>query len=315
MHLRHAALAIICAAHGLYASPSLAEPWPQKTVRLIVPVPPGGGTDLAARLFAERLSERWQHPVIVENRQGAEGIIAVSAFVNSRDNHTLLFSFAGPITIAPLLQQKLPYDPARDLVPIAAAVDNFFAIAVSETLGTKTLDDFVELARSQPRTFNWAATPGLPQFIFAALQKSAGLDLVQVSYREFAPALQDLGTGRIHAVATGLPLLKPLADTGKVRLVMVTNRERSPLVPHVPTAKEAGYPELLFEGVVGFYGWRDMPSDLKERIAADVRTVAADPALGAKLAAVGIIVRAGSAAEFAAAIEDQRVKVAAMIRQ
>jgi tripartite-type tricarboxylate transporter receptor subunit TctC len=309
----HAALALACA---LTLSPSTApaQSWPQKSVRVILPLPPGGATDLAARLFAERLAERWRQPVVVENRQGAEGIVGVSAFVNARDNHTLLFSFAGPITITPLVQEKLPYDPASDLVPIASAADNFFAIAVSEALGTKSLDEFVQLARSRPGQLNWTATPGLPQYILAALQKSAGLELVQVPYREFAPALQDLGEGRVHVIATGLPLLSSLSKAGKARLLLVTSRERSPLAPEVPTAKEVGYPDLLFEGVVGFYGWRDMPADLSERIAADIRAVAADPAVAARLASAGTVVRAGTPAEFAAAIEEQRAKVAGIVR-
>jgi tripartite-type tricarboxylate transporter receptor subunit TctC len=115
-------------------------------------------------------------------------------------------------------------------------------------------------------------------------------------------------------MATGLSLLSPLSKAGKAKLLLVTSRERSPLAPEVPTAKEVGYPELLFEGVVGFYGWRDMPADLKERIAADIRGVAADPAIAARLASVGTVVRAGTPAEFAAAIEEQRFKIAAIVR-
>jgi tripartite-type tricarboxylate transporter receptor subunit TctC len=279
---------------------------------VILPLPPGGATDLAARLFAQRLAERWGQPVIVENRQGADGIPAVVSFLGARDNHTLMFSFAGLITINPIIHDKLPYDPARDLVPIASAADNFFGVAVSETLKIASLGDFIKVVRGQPGKLNWAATPGLPDYIFAALQKSAGIEMAQVSYRDFAPALQDLGEGRIHVVVTGLALLLPQVQTGKAKMLMVTNRERAPLAPDVPTAKEAGYPDLTFDGVVGFYGWRDMPDDLKERIAADVRAVGADPAVSARIENAGSIVRVGSPAEFAAAIEEQRAKIAAI---
>jgi len=297
---------------ALWSSPAIAEPWPQRTVRVILPLPAGGATDAAARLFAQGLSARWGQPVIVENRLGGDGIPAVTGFLAARDNHTLILSFAGLITINPLVHDKLPYDPARDLVPIASMVDNFFAIAVSETLKIGSLEDFVMLARAQPGKLNWAATSGLPDYIFAALQKSAGLKLTQVSYRDFVPDLPDLGEGRIHVAVTGLSLLLPQVQSGKAKVLMVTNRERSPLAPDVPTAKEAGYPDLTFSGVVGFYGWRDIPAELRERIAADVRAVGSDPAIGARIASLGSVVRVGTPAEFAAAIEEQRVKIAAI---
>ena len=309
------ALAVgIVGAFAVWAAPSKAEPWPQRTVRVIVPLPPGTATDLATRMFTEKLSERWRQPVVVENRQGADGIPAVAGFVGARDNHTLLCSFAGIITINPLTYEKLPYDPVRDLVPVVSVAENFIAVAVSETLKVNSLDDFVKLARSQPRKLNWAATPGVPLYAFAALQNATGIEMVQVAYREFAPALQDVGEGRIQAVATGLSLLLPQVQAGKIRLLMLTSRQRSPQAPEVPTAGEAGYPELTFDSVVGLYGWRDMPAELKERIAADVRTVATDPAIAARLASSGSALRVGTPAEFAAAIEKQRAQIAAIAR-
>ncbi len=309
-----ALVVIILGALALSAAPSSAEPWPQRTVRFIVPLPPGTSTDLVARLFADRLSERWRQPVAVENRQGADGIPAVTGFVSARDNHSLLFSFAGIITINPLTYDKLPYDPVRDLVPVAWVADNFIGIAVPETLKVNSLDDFVKLARSQPGKLNWAASPGVPHYVFAALQKSAGIEMMQVSYRDFRPALQDLGEGRIQAVATGVALLVPQMQAGKVKLLMVNNRQRSPQAPEVPTATEAGYPELTFEGAVGLYGWRDMPTGLKERIAADVRAVATDPTTAARVANMGSALRVGTSTEFAAVIEEQRAKIAAIAK-
>jgi tripartite-type tricarboxylate transporter receptor subunit TctC len=305
---------ILLTTLALQAIPTNAEPWPQHTVRVILPLPPGNATDTAARLFAQGLTARWGQPVIVENRPGGDGIPAVMGFLGARDKHTLLLSFAGLITINPLVHKKLPYDPANDFVPIASIVDNFFAIAVSERLKVASLGEFVELARAQPGKLNWAATSGLPDYIFAALQKSAGLSLAQVSYRDFAPALQDLGEGRVDVVVTGLSILLPQAQAGKAKLLMVTNRERSPLAPDVPTAKEAGYPDLTFNGVVGFYGWRDIPAELKERIAADVSAVGSDPAISARISNMGSAVRVGTPSEFAAAIEEQRAKIAAIHR-
>src|SRR5436190_32363 len=144
------------------ANPSNAQPWPQRTVRLIVPLPPGIPTDLVCRLFADRLSERWRQPVVVENRQGADGIPAIAGFVSARDDHTLLCSFPGIVTINPLIYEKLPYDPSRDLVPVVSLSDNFIGIAAAAPLNVNSLDDLVRLARSRPGALNWAASPGKP---------------------------------------------------------------------------------------------------------------------------------------------------------
>jgi len=293
--------------------PADAATWPQRTVHILVPLPVGGGTDLAARLFAEQLSERWHQPVVVENRPGVDGIVGVTAFVNAHDDHTLLFSFAGPISINPLVYDKLPYDPARDLVPIASAIDNFFCVAVATTLGVDSMPAFIARARQSPGKLNWAATAGLPQYIFAALQKTAGIELTHVPYRDFAPALRDLAEGRVHIVATAPSVVLPQLEAGRAKLLMVTNGHRSPLAPDVPTAHEAGYPELQFEGVVGFYGWRDMPFDLRRRVASDVMAAALEPTLVRRLSDAGVEVRTGGAEELAAAIEEQHLKVRALI--
>jgi tripartite-type tricarboxylate transporter receptor subunit TctC len=289
------------------------EIWPQRTVRIVLPLSAGGPTDVAARLFAERLAQRWHQPVIVENRPGVDGIVGVSGFVNAHDDHALLFSFAGPITINPLVYDKLPYDPARDLVPIAPAIDNFFCIAVSTTVDVTSVQALIALARAQPGKLNWAATAGLPQYIFAALQKSAQIELTQVPYRDFGPALQDFAQGRLQALAVGPALVLPQVAAGRARLLMVTNRQRSPLAPEVPTAREAGFPELEFEGVVGFYGWRDMPRELRERVAADVKAAGSDPALVQRLGESGVVVRTGGPTELAEAIKAQGTKVRALI--
>src|SRR5262245_23809065 len=137
------------------ATQSVAQSWPQRTVRLIVPVGPGAVPDVPARLFANRLSERWKQPVIVENRTGAEGLIGVAAFSSMRDNHTLLVSFAGPITVFPLLQERIPYDPDRDLVPISLITTSFGAVAAPTSLNVKSLAELVALVQARPGKLNY----------------------------------------------------------------------------------------------------------------------------------------------------------------
>ena len=301
----------LAGAPGLVQAQS-AQNWPLHTVRMITPLGPGSGMDVAARLFAERLSQKWGQPVVVENRQGADGILAVQSFLSDRDNHSLIFGFAGLHSINPILHgDKLPYD-VRDVVPVASAIDSTLALTVSEAAKVNTLAEFVALAKAQPGKLNWAATTGLPLYVVAALQKVAGIDITQISYRDFSPAFQDFASGRVQLLATGITLLLPQVQAGRGKFLMVTNSARSPLAPDVPTPKEAGFPELTFNGVNGIYGWRGMPESLKARIAADVREICADPAVAERLKPTGATLRPGTGAEFAAAIEEQRAKVAAV---
>ena len=309
-------LLALTAALALVASipNAFAQSWPQRTVKLIIPLPPGTGTDIAGRLLAERLAGLWGQPVVVENKQGGDGIPAVTAFLSAHDTHILLLSFAGIITINPLTHERLPYEPAADLVPLVQLSDNFLGVAASTTLKVGSLADLIRVALQRPGKLNWAATPGLPYYVVLALEQSAGIEMVPVGYRDFAPALQDLATGRLHVAATGVPPLVSHHQAGTVKLLFMTNRERSPQVPEVPTAKEAGYPDLTFEGSVGLFGWRDMPAYVSERIVRDVQTVAADAAFRSRLIAAGTVSRSGTSEEFAAAIEEQRKKIAAILR-
>ena len=293
---------------------SLAQSWPQRTVHIVVPNPPGASLDVQARLFAERLASVWKTPVIVENIAGADGILALKTFVARRDDHTLLYSFLGPITINPVIYQNLPYDPAGDIVPIASMSDNLLAIAVPGGSKVVSLEELERLARSRPDKLNWAATPGLPYFAFAGFQKTAGLEMVQLSYSNLSQAVADLIKGRIDALAAGIAPLLPHVNSGTIRFLAFLNNHRTDLAPEVPTMAEAGYPSLGFDAVTGFFGWRDMTTQLRERIAADLHAIAEGPALNGLLAANGSVSRVGSPAEFAAIIEEQRTKVAAIAK-
>jgi tripartite-type tricarboxylate transporter receptor subunit TctC len=138
--------------------------------------------------------------------------------------------------------------------------------------------------------------------------------MVQVSYRDFGPALQDVSEGRINVVSTGLLPMLPLAQSGKVRLLVITNSRRSPAAPDIPTAKEAGFPELAVDGFQGFFGWRGIPDELRDRIAADVRAVAADPEIEKRLNELGQAVRTGSTADFVTMIKEQRAKITSVVQ-
>jgi tripartite-type tricarboxylate transporter receptor subunit TctC len=295
----------------LGAAAVAAESWPQRTVRFIVPLGAGSATDIAARLVAERLAPRWGQSVVIENRPGGDSFPAIAAFLGANDDHTLLFAGMGTFTAHPYLHDKLPYGP-QDIVPIAGVSHIVVALAVPDTLKISSLAGLVELIRAQPGKLNAAAVPGITDFILSGFLKSAGLTMARVPYRDINQSLSDLAEGRIQVAMVSLAMVQPQVQAGKARLLAVTSRKRVPLAPDVPTVSEAGYPILELEGLVGLYGPKTMAPELRERIAADVRAVAADPAIAARLVATGQVLNATTPADYVAAIEDQRAKVAAI---
>jgi tripartite-type tricarboxylate transporter receptor subunit TctC len=296
------AIATSCARGG-------TSEWPARPVKVVVPFGPGSGADLVARLLAPRLSERWRQPVVVDNRPGADGVAGVQAFVSAHDRHTLLFTPSGQVTLSPLLHDQLPFDPIRDLVPIAATVDPSIGIAVAKDVPVVSLADLAAVARSQSDRYLWASAPGLPDVMFRAFLALEKGRMKHVPYRVQSMALQDLGAGRIHVLAASVATLSPVLQSGSARLLAVATRSRIVAAPDVPTTTEAGYPVLTTDGRWGFYGWRDMPVTLRDRISEDIRHALDDAGLAAKLAAMGLTVAPAGAREFAHAVEEQRRQV------
>jgi len=306
------ALAAFTASFAIASSPSAAENWPDRNVRIITSFPAGAGGDISARLYAERLALRWGKPVIVENKPGADGILAVMAVIGAHDKHTLLFTNGGPITTNEFNHEKLPYDAARDLAPISSGADVSIAVSIPASLKIASLTEFVAFARSQPGKLNWGATSGALDYVIPGFLKGAGLDLTRVGYREITPALQDLAEARIHLYVSALASQLGMIKSGNVKLLAIANRERSGLFPDVPTTAEAGFADLAMEGFLGFFGPKEMPTDLLDRIGADIRMAGADPAISARLSSSGLIARTNTAAEFAAIIERERAKISAL---
>jgi len=281
---------------------------------MIVPIVPGASPDVAARIFAEPLTTRWGQPVIIENRPGADGLIGTAEFAAAQDDHALLFSFAAPLTVYPEVKQRLSYDPTIDVLPVSTVSDTFGALCVPASLPISSLSDFVAFARARPGELNWASGGGAFPIVFAGFVKSARLNMTQVPYRDQNLAIQDIAGGRIQIIATTMTAILPLAQAGKVRVLAITNRNRSPLWPDIPTAAEAGYPELSFEGLIGVFGPRSLAESRRAQIAADIRSIAGDRQVAERLAAAGQISRGSTPAEFAAAIETQRKQIAAIVR-
>jgi tripartite-type tricarboxylate transporter receptor subunit TctC len=295
---------IVLSAFPLSRTAPAAEAWPQRTVKLIVPLGPASGADVTARVLADHLSRRWGQAVVVENRPGADGIVGLTAFLGSSDDHVLLFTATGSFMAYPFLHEKLPYN-LDQLAPIARVTNTVIAVTVPTSLKVDSLAELMTLVRSQPGRYHWASITGATDLVFSGFLKTAGLSMVRVPYRESVLAVNDLSEGRIEVFLSALATVLPQVTGGKIKMLALTNHERAPVVPEVPTVNEAGYPALRFDGLVGLFTTVRMSVDLRERIAADVRAVVADPAVAATVAGTGQIVSPGSPAEFARAIEEQ----------
>lgn len=292
-----------------------APAWPQRNVRFIIPFGAGAGADIGARLFAERLQKRWGQAVVIENKPGGDGIVAIQAFVQANDDHVLLFAAAGSFTVHPYQREKLPYDRERDLLPIARVSNTLLGVGVPAASGITSLKGLVEQVRAAPGTMNVALVPGITEFVWDGFVHSEKLNVVKVPYRDIVQAVPDLGEGRLQVMMASVAILQPGVNAGRVKLIGLNGRTRNEaLAPGVPTAIEAGYASLELEGLIGLLGPKIMPLELRRRIAADVIEVGRDAEIGQRLAATFQVVNPGGPEEFGKAMTDQSAQIAAIAK-
>jgi tripartite-type tricarboxylate transporter receptor subunit TctC len=305
--------AILFGLVALAATASAETQWPNRPVKLILPLGAGSGSDIAARLLADRLGKRWGQPVIVENRPGGDGVVAINAFVTAHDDHQLLFTPSSSFTAHPYLHDNLPYKPS-DLLPITRVSNTIITISVPMSLHIDTFKQLVERARAEPGKLNWAGVTGALDFMFEGWLKREGLNITKVPYRNPVDAASDLAEGRVQVYESAYAIVRPQLDSGKIKPLAVTNTARAPNLPNLPTVKEVGYPALTLDGLVGFFGPAGMPLDLRKRITDDVRAVS-DATVEERLAITGQILNVGGPEEFAKSIDEQRAAVAAFAKE
>jgi tripartite-type tricarboxylate transporter receptor subunit TctC len=309
------ALAVACVACVQGFGPASAQTYPQRPVKLILPFGPASGVDITARLLGDKLSTRWGKPVIVENRPGGDGLVAINAFTSAADDHTLLFVPASTFTAHPYTKDKVPYDAERDILPIVNVTVIALAISAPASLNVNTLAEFMAAARAKPNTLNVAAAAGNSELIMSGFIKTQDLPVTKIPYRDIMQAPNDLAEGRIHLLLASYAAMRPLIQAGKLKVLAVTSRERVGIAPEIPTVAEAGFPFLGIDGLIGAFGPRGMPIELRERIAADFKAIVdADPTIATRLAATGQVVDVRGPAVFAAAIKEQREQLASIAR-
>lgn len=309
-------VAVAAAGVASMAAYAQAPAWPQRNVQFMLPFGAGSATDIAARLLAERLQSRWGKPVIIENRPGGDGLIAIRAFLQANDEHVLLYASSASFIAHPYtLQQKPPYELARDLAPIARVADTLLVIAAPADMKADSLKDWVAMVKASPGKYASAGAPGLPELALNAFIKSQGLDVARVPYKDIVQAGSDLAESRIHILATSYAIAQPHVQAGRVKILAIGGRERSHILPNAPTAMESGYPILTVETTSALYGPASMPLELRQRMANDVIEVLRDPVISKRLIETGQAPNGQGPEELAKALVLQEAAAAAVAKE
>jgi tripartite-type tricarboxylate transporter receptor subunit TctC len=261
-----------------------AASFPDRPVRFIVPNPPGGSNDVAARTLAQALSEVWPHPVVVENRAGGGGNIGTQAVAAADpDGYTYLLSSPGPITVNPSLYRKLPFDPAKDFVPIALVATVPIALMVTLKLPVHSVKELVALAKERNGTLDYASSGiGSTHHLAAELfQRMTNVKLVHVPYRGAAPAMNDLIAGHVPMLFDNVSTVVPQVRAGNVRGLAVATPKRLPSMPDVPTFAEAGMPDFEASSWFGLLAPAGTPPEIVAKVTADVEKALARPDVAA----------------------------------
>lgn len=292
--------------------------WPSKPIRIVVPFAAGGATDVLARVIGAPLSEKLGQPVIVENRLGANGSIGSEAVAKAApDGTTLLMGTIATHSIQPAMGMKLPYDPAKDFVPVVQAASQPYAVVTHPGFAPNTMRELAALARREPGKISYAsAAKGTAAHLFTELFASmADAQFVAVHYKGAAPAMNDVIGGHVpftfDVVLTTLAHIK----AGKLRALAVTSERRSPALPDVPTIAESGYPGYNAVGWNGLFAPAATPRETVGRVAAEVTAILQRPEVREKISAQGADVIGGPPEQFAAFIRAETAKWSQLIRK
>lgn len=311
-----AATAAVSAIGLLGTAPAHAQAWPNKMIKLVVPFPAGGPTDTASRIVGQRLSERLGQPVVVENRGGANGNIGGEAVAKApADGYTLLMSSGGMVSVNPHLYSKMPFDPAKDLIPVAAAARVLVFLEVKPTLPVNNVKEFLAYMKANPGKLSFGS-PGngsSPHLAAEMMKAQTGMFAVHVPYRGAAPAMQDLLGGQLDFMfdpGIGLQHVK----AGKLKLLAVGSAKRSPLFPDVPTLDEAGLKGFDADTWFGFYAPAGTPPEVVSRLNREINKILGSQAVKDRILAIGGVPAPMSPSDFNMRASIDGARFGALIR-
>jgi tripartite-type tricarboxylate transporter receptor subunit TctC len=290
---------------ALSAAPVAAQ-YPNKPVRLIVPFPPAGAADLAARVVAQPLSQALGQPVVVENRPGADGAIAADVVIKAApDGYTLFFGTNTALCAVPALRKDPPYNPLADFTPVSLVGKFGFFLFVHPSVPAQSVAELLAYARANPGKLNYATGNSTSLLATAQLKLLEHLDMVEIPYKGDAPATSDLVAGRVQLMFATPGTAVPFVKEGKLRALATLLPNRSSLLPDVPTIVEAGLPQISIMPWAGLFGPAKMPKDVVDRLAADMAIVLARAEVREQLDRYAFDGRSSTPEELATLLKDQ----------
>ncbi|HEX7892501.1 MAG TPA: tripartite tricarboxylate transporter substrate binding protein [Ramlibacter sp.] len=300
------------------ASTVLAQSWPTRPVTLVVPFPPGGGTDTGARIIAEQLSKKWGQTVVVDNKGGAAGQIGADLVAKARpDGYTLLMGNIGTQAINPALYPKMAYDPDKAFAPIALVAELPLAMMVNPGVPAKSVKEFVALAKAQPGKLSYSSSGagGGPHLAAEMFKDATGSFILHVPYRGGGPAIADLLAGHVQLSFMTVLEASGHIRAGKLRALAVTSDKRVSALPEVPTLAEAAVPGFNSISWIGLLAPAGTPKEIVDKIAADVREAVGREEVRDKLVQLGAVPAGTTPAQFSTLIDNDRKRYAQIIRE
>ena len=313
---RLALFGLLIAITSLGATESRAQSFPSKSVRLIVPFPPGGPADVLGRLYAEKLSAVWSQPVVVENRAGAAGNIGSDMTAKaSPDGYTLLL-IASSHVINSALYDKLPYDPIKDFTPISQVAYYSLVLVAHPSVPAQSLTELVALAKAQPGKLALvSAGNGTPTHLTAELFRTAAqIDFLHVPYKGAAPATNDLLAGQGQLMFNNPVSALPHVTAGKLKALAVTGTQRSALAPDIPTIAESGYPGFEAGTWYAFLAPAGLPPEILKKLSTDIVAITKQDDLKARFAKMGIEALGSTPEQLSEVMQAELIKWSAVIR-
>lgn len=301
---------------ALISGAAMAQAYPVKPIRLVVPLAPGGTTDLIARMVAERMSPILGQPVVIENRGGAGGTIASNHVAKSEpDGYTLLMGTIGTAAIAPAMYASLPYDPEKDFEAVSLLTTGQFVLAVNPSVPAKTLGEFLSLAREKPGTLSYgsAGNGSTLHLGMELLKQNAGINIVHVPYRGSGPMVVALVSGEIQAGLPDIPSALPFIESGKLRPLAVTSADRSTILPDIPTLAESGFKDYSVTVWLGIYAPAGTPRAIVDKLNESIALAVQDENLKMRLAKIDSSIATSTPDEFAEFSRSERAKWKAIV--
>jgi len=282
------------------------EKWPSKPVKLIVPFPPGGTSDIVARLIAEKLTATLGQPVVVDNRAGAGGSLGTEQIARARDHHTIGMGTVSTLVLNPILYPSLPYNPAKDIVPVTNVAEVPNVMSINARVNAADIKAFIGLAKAQPGAFAYgsAGNGSVSHFMGEVFKMSSHLDLLHVPYKGVGPALSDAIAGQVQVLFDNLPSSLPHIQAGRLRALALAAPRRIDALPGVPTFGELGMWEVNDPSWFGIVAPAKMPDSAVSRVQRDVAKILAQSGVRERLAQIGATPLGNSQSEFAAQIAD-----------